>query len=187
MSLFRCTQLLRRENVNFLNPFKVSTVFYSDDKKSSDDGAQSDKEPAADEAKKKDVSKKSSKQTETDSKQSFSPESQNRLNILLKRLSSRSALNIVNDVQVSKPIGYQNIRQNQKVDASERKPRNFTKAARAVSQELGDERVMDEILAPFQVGQKDTGFIEYVLWLESRFIMIITNSLIVFTVMLFQR
>lgn len=147
MSLIRCTQLLSRKNTSFsttsfLNVFKQSSVYYSDDKKSSDDGASDE------------VTAESKKQ-----KKSFSPESQNKLNELLKKLSSRSTLKIVKEVQGSKPRGYKNIRQTQKLDAKEQKPRNVTAAAKAVSQELGEESIQNEILEPFGE-QRGTEFLE---------------------------
>lgn len=148
MSLFRCTQLLSRKNGTLLNVFKHSTVYYSDDKKSSDDG------DAKDKAKEKSVKKQAK------SSKSFSPESQIRLNELLKKLSSRSSLKVINEVQGSKPIGYRKIRQNQQLDAKERKPRNVTDAAKAVSEELGQEGIKDEILAPFKGEQKGSEFLE---------------------------
>lgn len=143
MSLIRCTQLLSRKNNSFLNVFKPSTVHYSDDKKSSDDGAPNE----VNEKPNKTV-KKSAKKANNQA-QSFSPESQNRLNELLKKLSSRSAMKIVTEVQGSKPLGYRNLRKKQNIDAKEQKPRNVTHAAKAVSAELGEEKVEDEILAPF--------------------------------------
>lgn len=98
MSLIRCTQLLSRKNQGFLNVFKHSSVCYSDDKKSSDDGAPSEVKEDSD----KKVEKSEKKQSG-----SFTPESQNRLNELLKKLSSRSTLKIVKEVQISlemKPV-----------------------------------------------------------------------------------
>lgn len=151
MSLIRCTQLLSRKNGTILNAFKHSTVYYSDDKKSSDDGDQNDAKPETDTKSAKKEAKKS---------KTFSPESQNRLNDLLKKMSSRSSLSVVTEVQNSKPIGYRKIRQNQRLDATERKPRNISDAAQAVSNELGEKNIKDEILAPFEGEQKGSEFLE---------------------------
>lgn len=151
MSLIRCTHLLSRKNGTLLNVFKHSTVYYSDDKKSSDDGAPNDSKGTTD--------AKSDKKPEKQSK-SFSSESQNRLNELLKKMSSRSSLEIVKEVQGSKPIGYRKIRQNQKLDGQERKPRNVTDAAQAVSKELGEDTIKNEILAPLAGEQKESEFLE---------------------------
>lgn len=158
MSLVRCTQLLRRKNGHFLSSLKNSTVFFSDDKKSSGDGTENDQKSEANE---KDNDKKPSKQGKA-SKGSFSPESQNRLNDLLKKLSSRSTLGTVKEVQGSKPLGYRNLRQTQRLDAKERKPRNLGDAAEAVSQELGDEKITNDILEPIGAQKDEYGFLECV-------------------------
>lgn len=157
MSLVRCTQLLRRKNGHFLSSLKNSTVFYSDDKKSSGDGTENDQKKESNE---KD-DKKPSKQGKA-SNGSFTPESQNRLNDLLKKLSSRSTLGTVKEVQGSKPLGYRNLRQTQRHDAKERKPRNLGDAAKAVSQELGDEKITDDILEPIGAQKDEYGFLECV-------------------------
>lgn len=151
MSLIRCTQLLSRKSGTLSNVFKHSTVYYSDDKKSSNDENQNDAKP---------VTNKKNDEKEAKQSKSFSPESQNRLNDLLKKMSSRSSLGVVTEVQSSKPIGYRKIRQNQRLDAKERKPRNISDAAQAVSTELGEKSIKDEILAPFDGEQKGSEFLE---------------------------
>lgn len=158
MSLVRCTQLLRRQNANFLNSLKNATVFYSDDKKTPKDEKQTDSKSKTTE---KHV-KEPSKQAKTE-KKAISSESQNRLNDLIKKISKRtSSLDVVKNVQTSKPIGYKQIRSSQKVDAKERKPRSISDAAKAVSQDLGDEKIKHDILAPYALpGTEDFGELEY--------------------------
>lgn len=154
MSLIRCARLLNRKECSLSHVFKQITVFYSDEKNSSDDGDQSNKSDN-----KKAADKKGAKQTKSASK-SISTESQAKLNDLLKKLSARSTLGIVKEVQGAKPIGYRKLRQTQNLDAKETKPRNIKDAAKAVSQELGDEKVQDEILSPFEGDQKSPDFLE---------------------------
>lgn len=159
MSLLRCTQLLRRQNANFLNSLKNSTVFYSDDKKSPEDGKQTDSKTKTTEKHEKEPLKQAKNE-----KKLVSSESQNRLNNLIKKLSKhKSSLDVVKDVQTSKPIGYKQIRSNQKVDAKERKPKSISDAAKAVSQKFGDEKIKHDILAPYaKPGGEDFGDLEYV-------------------------
>lgn len=170
MSLIRCTRLISHKNGNPLNLFKHSTVYYSDDKKSDDDGNQTDKKDES----KKESDKKATKQTKIAAKP-ISAESQTRLNELLKKLSSRSTLNIVKEVQGSKPMGYKKLRQTQRLDAKDSKPKSITAAAKAVSEELGDEQVKDDILKPYENTQKGGDFLElvfksYNLWGKSKII-----------------
>lgn len=158
MSLIRCVQLLNRKSSNLLNSFKQTTVYYSDDKKSSDDDNNNNKEGESN----KENDKKTSKQTKGASK-TISPESQSRLNELLKKLSKRSTLGIVKEVQGTKPLGYRKLRQVQKLDAKETKPpRSIDDAAKAVAEELGDENVKDQILTPFEANQRGPDFLECV-------------------------
>lgn len=149
--------------MNSLNSFRHSILYYSDDKKSSDnnnDAADATKADNKTEKKQK-RDKKAAKQEQSASK-SFSPETQSRLNELLKKLSSRSTLGIVKEVQTSKPIGYKNVRNVQRLDAKETKPKNVRDAARAVSQEFGDANVEKDILSPYKTDKKETDFLEYV-------------------------
>lgn len=152
MSLFRCTQLLSRKNGILLNVLKHSTVYYSDEKKSSDDGAQKDSNDTADKSSDNEKDKQSTNETK--------PESKNRLNQLLKSMLVRSSSNVGKELERSKPIGYRKLRENQNIDAKERKPRNITDAAKAVSDELGDDAVKKEILAPLGDKPDGTVFLE---------------------------
>lgn len=164
MFLIRCNRFLCQKNGNLLNSFKHSTVYYySDDKKSSDnenDTEDPNRSNKKDEKKRK-ADKKSAKQEQSAAK-SFSPETQNRLNELLKKLSSRSTLGIVKEVQTSKPLGYKNVRKTQRLDGKETKPKNVKDAARAVSQELGDAKVENDILSPYKMDKNEAEFLEYV-------------------------
>lgn len=154
MSLFRCTQLFGRQSGNRLKLIKHSTVYYSNDTKSSDDGG------AQDDGKNKNNEKNDTKSTkQTNAAKSISADSQNRLNDLLKKLSSQSSLGIVKNVQASKPHGYRKIRQDQKLDGQEQKPKNIRDAAKAVAKELKNENIEDEILGG--AGDK-TDFLEFV-------------------------
>lgn len=157
MFLIRCNQILCRKSGNLQNLFKHSVVYYSDEKNSSDDGGSkpSDKDGAS----KQKIVKKSVKE-EVKAKKSLSPESQNRLNDLLKKLSARSTLGIVRDVQTSKPLGYRNIRKIQKSDVNEARPKNIRDAAKAVSHELGDAKVENDILQPYQTDTNEANFLE---------------------------
>lgn len=163
MYLVRSNRFLCQNNVNSLNLFRHSILYYSDDKKSSDnnnDDANAAKTDNKNESKQK-KDKKLAKQDQSASK-SFSPETQNRLNDLLKKLSSRSTLGIVKEVQTSKPLGYKNVRKVQRLDAKETKPKNVRDAAKAVSQEFGDSNVENDILSPYKTDKKETDFLEYV-------------------------
>lgn len=169
MFLIRCNRFLYRKNDNLLNLYKHSTVYYSDGKKSSDDntGNDDDDDDNMNRTNEKDkgnqkIDKKSANKEKNASK-SISPESQNRLNELLKKLSARSTLGIVQEVQTSKPLGYKNLRKIQRLDAKETKPKNVKDAARAVSNEFGDERVEIDILSPYKTDENGTDFLEYVL------------------------
>lgn len=150
MSLIRCNRFLCRKNSNLVNLFKHSTVFYSDEKSSSDDNKE--ETPKADEKKRK--TEKTSAKREVTASQSLSPESQNRLNELLKKLSSRSTLSIVKEVRTAKPLGYKRIANVQNLDGERAKPRNVRDAARAVSQEMGDTNVENDILSPYKPADK---------------------------------
>lgn len=158
MFLIRCNHFLYRKNGNLLNLFKQSTVYYSDEKCSSDDKINDSKSKG--EKKRKSV-EKSTKQERDSAPKSLSPESQNRLNELLKKLSSRSALNIVKDVQITKPLGYRHIVEMQKFNATESKPRNVRDAAKAVSRELGDKKIESDILSPYAPDKEGEDFLEY--------------------------
>lgn len=146
-----------------MNSFKHSTVYYSDDKKSSDNDNENEDPNRSNkkEEKKRKSDKKSAKQEESAAK-SFSPETQNRLNELLKKLSSRSTLGIVKEVQTSKPLGYKNVRKVQRLDAKETKPKNVRDAARAVSKDFGDANVENDILSPYKTDKNEADFLEYV-------------------------
>lgn len=183
MSLVRCTQLLRRQNANFLNSLKNSTVFYSDDKKSPEDEKQTNSKTKTTEKHEKEPSKQAKNE-----KKPISSGSQDRIKDLLKKLTKRtSSLDVVKDVQTSKPIGYKQIRSNQKVDVKERKPRSISDAAKAVSQELGDEKIKHDILAPYaKPGTEDFGDLEYAFVYQffKSFCMMV--FFLFFVVMLFQ-
>lgn len=164
MSLIRCTRLLNVKNGGALNFFKSSTVYYSDDKKPDDVGQSKDET-------KKESNKKGSKSANGATKQ-LSDESQKRLNELLKKLSSRSnALSIVKDVQTSKPNGYKKMREIQQLDGQDLKPKSIRDAAKAVSDELGDKKVKNEILTPYGENQNSTDFLEFVLFIFITFIL----------------
>lgn len=166
MYLMRCNRFLCHKNGNPWNFYKQSTLYYSDDKKSSDndnEDASSTSSTTTNKNKNKQESDKSSAKPKQNAAKSFSPETQNRLNDLLKKLSSRSTLGIVKKVQTSKPLGYQNVRKAQRLDSNETKPKNVREAARAVSQELGDANVEEDILSPYKTRQsKEAEFLEYV-------------------------
>lgn len=164
MYLIRCNRYLCQRNGNSLNLFKHSTQYYSDDKKSSDNGNEDANHSSSsnDKTEKKQKSDKKSAKQEQSAAKSFSPETQTRLNELLKKLSSRSTLGIVKEVQTSKPLGYKNVRKVQRLDAKETKPKNVRDAAKAVSQELGDDNVEKDILSPYKTDPNDTDFLEYV-------------------------
>lgn len=148
MSLIRCNQLLSKKHGSLFNVFKQSTVYYSDGKNSSDDGDQNN------------VTKADAEQTKSDEKK-ISPGSNKRLNSLLSRLSSRaSAIDISKNVLTSKPIGYDKLRKYQKFDGKEREPRTMNAAARAVSQELGEEKIRKEILAPYKSDHPKNEYLE---------------------------
>ncbi|XP_031640619.1 28S ribosomal protein S31, mitochondrial [Contarinia nasturtii] len=136
MSLIRCIRLLSGKNGTSLNVFKHSCIYYSSDKKPSDNDIKQNKED---------------NKTNGNEKQSLPPKTQSRLNDLLKRLSSRSSLNIFKEVQLSKPLGYKQLRQNKEVDGQPPrqppKPRNMHAAIKAVSTEFGDKSVETEILS----------------------------------------
>lgn len=161
----RCNRFLCHKNGNPWNLYKQSSLYYSDDKKSSDNDNEdaSSTSSSTNKNQNKQESDKSSAKPKQNATKSFSPETQNRLNDLLKKLSSRSTLGIVKKVQTSKPLGYQNVRKTQRLDSNDTKPKNVRDAARAVSKELGDANVEEDILSPYKTGQgKDTEFLEYV-------------------------
>lgn len=120
-----------------LKPHPV--VYYSDDKKSSDDG----------EAKKSDVDKK-----KTDKKESL-VQTRDRLKSLLGKLSSNSTLKIVQDVQTAKPKGYKNIVKTKFRDDEPKKPRKVIDAVKAVAAEIGDKKTADELLDSLNETQTD--------------------------------
>lgn len=161
----RSNRFLCHKNGNPWNFYKQSSLYYSDDKKSPDndneDASSTTSSSSTNKNKNKQGSDKSSAKPKQNATKSFSPETQNRLNDLLKKLSSRSTLGIVKNVQTSKPLGYQNVRKMQRLDSNETKPKNVREAARAVSQELGDANVEEDILSPYKTRKsKDSEFLE---------------------------
>lgn len=162
MFLIRRNRFLCQKNGNLLNTFKHSAVYYySDDKKSGDNDSDDPNRSNQKDEKKRRTDEKSAKQEQNAAK-SFSPENQNRLNELLKKLSSRSTLGIVKEVQTSKPLGYKHVREKQRLDAKETKPKTVKEAAKAVSHELGDANVEKDILSPYQTDENELDYLEYV-------------------------
>lgn len=156
MSLIRCNQLLCRKTSSLLNLFKQSAVYYSDDKKSSDDGEQSGDNVETEKATEKPVQKKNASDSIKSAPKTASAESQKRLSDLLKKLSNRTTLGIVKDVQASKPMGYKKLREIQNLDEKVAKPKRIKDAAMAVSKELGDNKIMGEILEPLGSNAKES-------------------------------
>lgn len=148
MSLFRCSQLLSRQNGSLLSLFKHSTGYYSDEKKPNDEVEKAD-------AQKKDKPNKKSAQTKGDKKE-LSKQTQSAISGLLGKLSENSALKTVRKVQLSKPHGYQNIRKGQQVDARDRRPKNIKDAAQAVSDEFGIDNMTEDLIGALGLDNNDT-------------------------------
>lgn len=165
MSLIRCTRLLSGKSATISNVYKHSCVYYSSDKKPSDgdveqDGKQKDAKKA--DEKPSDAGVKQANKSEQNQPKSIKSDSLNRLNSLLSKMSSKSSLKIVNEVKLSKPLGYSKLRENQQIDRKPKNPRNLRNAAKAVSAEFGDENVEHEILSQIPHEGTDDQFLEYV-------------------------
>lgn len=151
MLLIRFSNCLSKSNKNYIKLFKQSSVYYSDDSKESSDGEKSRKSSGSD-ASKDDKPKPTAAP--------LPDENRKRLNDLLKNMSSRSNLAIAKAVQTSKPLGYKKLKQIQKPDKEERRPRNIVDAADAVAKEIGDESVKDDLLSSMDSVNKSAEFIE---------------------------